>query len=419
MNRVKIHQGHVMEVLAGMADESVQMCCTSPPYWGLRNYGLEAQVWGDGWEGSYGLEPTIELYVEHTVEIFREVRRILRSDGVLFLNLGDSYNGSGGAGGDYNPGGLKEGQPKFPGRRVNGLKPKDLCMVPARVALALQADDWWLRSDIIWAKPNPMPESCTDRPTTAHEHIFLLTKSAQYFYDQEAVREAHKPESLERYKSPLKIYGNKDGGKDRNDFGRNAQHDVNQSGRNLRTVWEIATRSFPGAHFATFPPAIPERCIKAGTSERGACKKCLAPWTRVVEKTFVQEGPQRNRGKQKSGDLHAKSMTMGDKGFVGHNDVTTTGWTPTCTCFSFTECRFPTKSNGVVPDGAFMDKPEAIPIPCTVLDPFSGAGTTALVAAKLGRDAIGIELNPEYVEMSRKRIVGGLGMLVNLEVLSA
>src|SRR5208337_3199571 len=212
MNRIILYQGHVLAVLQSLPPNSVHCCVTSPPYWGLRRYLPE----GDPLEGfQVGLEPTIEEYVAKIVEIFREVRRALRSDGCMFLNLGDSYYGGGGAHKEShaNPGISKSasrcGVPKGPttGRGERGpgkalvthngpnrtyqagLKPKDLCMIPARVALALQADGWWLRSDIIWSKSNPMPESCTDRPTTSHEHIFLLTKAARYYYDNEAVRE--------------------------------------------------------------------------------------------------------------------------------------------------------------------------------------------------------------------------------------
>lgn len=311
MTRVTLINADVLAGLAGLPDESVQCCVTSPPYWGLRDYGTPGQI---------GLEPTIEEFVAKMVEVFREVRRAMRKDGVLFLNLGDSYA----ANRSYQ---VVDNKYKDVGNKIghkvtDGLKQKDMCGVPWRVALALQADGWWLRSDIIWAKPNPMPESCTDRPTKAHEYIFLLTKSAHYFWDAEAVSSPHKESSLQRYNYQ---YGKnvtipKDGfcsaGSDTGWFKGGDIRDKIVNGRNIRTVWEIPTHSFPGSHFATFPPELVRRCVAAGSKE-------------------------------------------GD----------------------------------------------------TILDPFSGAGTTALVAAKMGRDAIGIELNPEYVEMSRKRIAGELGML--------
>lgn len=216
--------GDVRKRLSDIPDESVQCCVTSPPYWGLRDYGRDGQL---------GLEQTPEDYVEQMVETFAEVRRTLKDDGVLWLNLGDSYNGSGGAGGDYSPGGMKEGQPKYPGRKVSSLKPKDLVGIPWRVAFALQADGWWLRQDIIWHKPNPMPESVRDRCTKAHEYLFMFTKSAQYFFDHEASREQ------------------------------------GSSGmRNRRSVWKIATRPFKDAHFAVMPEALCEPPILA-TSKPG------------------------------------------------------------------------------------------------------------------------------------------------------
>ncbi|MCP5404620.1 MAG: site-specific DNA-methyltransferase, partial [Pseudomonadaceae bacterium] len=233
-----IHTGNVLDILPTLPANSVQCCVTSPPYWGLRDYQTGTWEGGDPEcdhktmrsigastlrndgrdrigtlphektaaivvpaggvcpkcgarriDQQLGSEATPEEYVANMVAVFREVRRVLREDGTLWLNLGDSYNGSGGAGGDYAAGGLKDGQPKFGGRNVGTLKPKDLVGIPWRVALALQADGWWLRSDIIWHKPNPMPESVTDRPTKAHEYIFLLTKSARYYYDAEAVKE--------------------------------------------------------------------------------------------------------------------------------------------------------------------------------------------------------------------------------------
>jgi DNA modification methylase len=388
-----------------LPDESVQMCCTSPPYWGLRDYGVDRQ---------YGLEPTIEEYVDRMVEVFHEVRRVLRKDGVLWLNLGDSYASGGrtsydtddklpNRGHSFRPGaGRADGKVDERGQRNRngtppspGLKPKDLCGIPWRVALALQADGWWLRSDIIWAKPNPMPESCTDRPTTAHEHIFLLTKAAHYFYDAEAVKQLAALSSEKR--GPVDFGGAKGRAYEPEPGDPNFRNGSHQAGRtfvpgptvNLRSVWTIATAPFPSAHFATFPPAIPERCIKAGTSEKGCCPKCGASWVRVVEKE-TQVPPYRKGNKPET--LHAYHGESNTRTLGMVQNATTTGWTPTCTCNA------------------------GEPVPCTVLDIFSGAGTTALVAAKLGRDAIGIELNPEYVEISRKRIAGEMGMLCEIEV---
>jgi site-specific DNA-methyltransferase (adenine-specific) len=331
-----------------MPADSVHCCVTSPPYWGLRDYRLPPQIWGGdpscehewgepirtpwandvrgpngrkknlaagawkvketgpfcarcgAWRGSLGLEPDYRLYVDHLFAVMREVRRVLRPDGTLWLNLGDCYaTGAGkakGAGGGAQgkawqgkgPAGYRgahAADPKNPGADLAGfqpnrmpqpgLKPKDLAGIPWRVAFALQDDGWWLRRDIVWSKPNPMPESVRDRPTTAHEYLFLLTKSARYWYDGEAIKE------------PAVTVGD---------------------ARNRRSVWTVATQPFAGAHFATFPPALIAPCILAGCPAGG-----------------------------------------------------------------------------------------------TVLDPFLGAGTTALVAGRLGRHCIGIELNPAYAQMARAR----------------
>jgi DNA modification methylase len=329
--------GDCLDIMPTLEAESVQCCCTSPPYWGLRDYGCDGQL---------GLESTPEAYVEKLVAVFREVRRVLRDDGTLWLNLGDSYASNWGMGakrksswwstasgelegkgwGDVEtaipPNSFKKGRP-------DGIKVKDLIGIPWRVALALQADGWYLRQDIIWAKPNPMPESVTDRCTKSHEYIFLLTKSARYFYDAEAVKEPFTDDRMGNpgaYKwsyggdvtkaSDATIRGNGGSSHKLQTEGWNSNGD--KSGRNRRSVWTITTKPFKEAHFATFPPEIPEICIKAGS---------------------------------KPGD--------------------------------------------------------------TILDPFSGAGTTGLVAEKLGRKYIGIELNPSYVSMSESRIEAQCGGLFN------
>lgn len=297
--------GDVLDQLTSLPDESVHCVVTSPPYWGLRDYGVDGQI---------GLEATPDMYVNRIVAVFREVRRVLRSDGTCWINIGDSYNSgsSGGLGGSTLGGGKsnqaasnRHGRPL-----LDALKPKDLVGIPWRVAFALQADGWWLRSEIIWAKPNPMPESVTDRPTKAHEQVFLLTKSARYFYDADAVREPH---TSERWGGPeasgtdewkYRNVGDKVGIRERE--GRTFYP---EGGRNLRSVWTIPTEPYPDAHFATYPTRLVEPCVKAGCPERG-----------------------------------------------------------------------------------------------TVLDPFLGSGTTAFVALSLGRNAIGIELNPEYAELARRRV---------------
>ena len=271
----KLYHGNALDVLKSLPDESVQMCVTSPPYWGLRDYDNEPQiwngeygeyfnnkswkcvhVWGDeylnkkvsqgqfcqhcnAWKGSLGLEPTVELFIKHMIIIFAEVKRVIRYDASLWLNLGDS----------------------MANKQIQGI--------PWRIALALQADGWYLRSDIIWHKPNPMPESCTDRLTKAHEYLFLLTKSAQYYYDADAIREPHKrlwkannggSMSTERH------HNAHIGGTNRH---KRPYPEPNPSGRNKRTVWTIPTEPTPEAHFATFPEKLVEPCILAGSAKGG------------------------------------------------------------------------------------------------------------------------------------------------------
>ncbi len=311
----RIENGDALATLQGLEPSSIQCCVTSPPYWGLRDYGADGQL---------GLEETPEKYVAGMVEVFREVRRVLRDDGTLWLNLGDSYAGSWGNQGRKPERGIQRAingdmktpvhDGRYPSKSSNtgtipegsGLKPKDLCGIPWRVAFALQADGWYLRSDIIWHKPNPMPESVTDRPTKAHEYLFLMTKSARYFYDADAIREPHSRLWDESNGAPGKT-----GYQDHTPIsgGTPMTSLPNPKGRNRRTIWTVSTRPYPGAHFAVMPPDLVEPCIKAGT---------------------------------KMGDL--------------------------------------------------------------VLDPFSGAGTVGVVATRLKRSYVGIELNPEYAAMSRRRI---------------
>ena len=239
--RPEVIQGDVKEVLKTLDDHSVQCVVTSPPYWGQRDYGSEGQL---------GLENTPEEFVNNLVEVFREVKRVLRDDGTVWLNLGDSY-----ASGNYHP----------------VLKHKDLVGIPWRVALALQSDGWYLRSDIIWNKPNPMPESVKDRPTKSHEHIFLLTKSDQYFYDHDSIREPVSEISLKR--AELGWDCDRPSTKNASMGGEGIHTEkmgtrfVNPKGRNKRDVWTITTKPYKDSHFATFPKELPEICIKAGTKK--------------------------------------------------------------------------------------------------------------------------------------------------------
>ena len=429
----QIHQGHVLSILKAMPSQSVHMCVTSPPYWGLRDYKTPPQiwdaeegcehVWGDetisitshepsehstldggkgprqkttesssqfcqhcnAWRGSLGLEPTPELFVQHIVQIFREVRKVLRDDGTLWLNLGDSYAGGGKAG--KNPELLKNhmmfGKPKSeydqsimtpPNKVPIGMKPKDLVGIPWMVAFALRADGWYLRSDIIWHKPNPMPESVTDRPTKSHEYVFLLSKSQRYYYDADAIKEPLScPSDAVRDRSRI---GNKHetavGG---NLIKRKKMEIDMSSGRNKRSVWTIATHPFPEAHFATFPPKLIEPCILAGTSEKGCCPECGSQWVRVVEKTKSNQSNAAKAGTVIEGKGHPSSQVRENHDIRNGPCVEskTIGWEPSCACGKD-------------------------PVPSTVMDIFGGAMTTAIVAYKHDRKFVMCELSKAYID---------------------
>ena len=390
MTRPRLINGDVRQSLGKLESESVQCVVTSPPYWGLRDYGSEDQL---------GLEETPEQYIDNMVEVFREVKRVLRKDGTLWLNLGDSYAGGGRAG--KNPE-YKAKHTNFgkvqdmstytePSKIPKGLKPKDLVGIPWRVALALQADGWWLRNDIIWSKPNPMPEPVKDRLTKSHEYIFLLTKSKSYYYDQEALKEPYSESSIERINQVT--FESQTGGD--KDYGKVSVHSKNTnsirgtlekfkenlgSGRNRRSVWDITVKSYPGAHFATFPEEIPELCIKAGTSEGGCCLECGMPYNRIVERgEKVSSEDYKGEGKKDYASALAENPSdVKRRTLESMRQVIYKGWEAGCSC-------------------------EGVRIPCVVLDPFAGSGTTCAVASRLGRDSIGIELNEEYLKLARKR----------------
>jgi DNA modification methylase len=321
---ITIRHGDCREVLRTLPDESVHCCVTSPPYFGLRDYGVVGQI---------GLEPTPEAFVEEMVSVFREVRRVLRADGTLWLNLGDSYAGYHGNKNATVPTSATNGWTNGTNENArtstanrNGLKSKDLIGIPWQVALALRADGWYLRQDIIWSKPNPMPESITDRCTKAHEYVFLLSKSVRYAYDADAIKEPVSEVSIARVmQNDGKPVWNGDRARSstQNPQTLDITKMVPADGmRNKRSVWTVPTQSFPDAHFATFPPDLIEPCIKAGCQKGG-----------------------------------------------------------------------------------------------TVLDPFGGAGTTGLVADRLGRDAILIELNPEYAAIAERRLRGDAGMFADVYAL--
>ena len=366
----EIRQGRNLDLLAEMPDGSVQTCITSPPYWGLRDYGEDGQL---------GLEPTPEEYVNNMVAVFREVRRVLRDDGTLWLNLGDSYCSTdkwGGGGSNTGKHTVADGEvPSWAVRRrkraIPGIKPKDLVGIPWRVAFALQADGWYLRSDIIWHKPNPMPESVTDRPTKAHEYIFLLSKSPRYYYDADAIREAATESTFAR----LQANGTSAVvDPSRNDAAPDMAKAPHPSGRNKRSVWTVTTKPFRGAHFAVFPPDLIEPCVLAGSSPT-ACGECGAPWRRLVERQPMVIEPS-DRVKSRN-QIEARTATSGT--MVEPPKAKTVGWEATC------------QHND--------DSGQSV-----VLDPFSGSGTTGMVALRHDRYYIGLELNPEYAEMSRNRI---------------
>lgn len=382
---IRIIEGDCRNVLKTLPDQSVQCVVTSPPYFGLRSYGVGAE------NGEIGSEPNPTEFIAVMVSVFREVWRVLRNDGTLWLNLGDSYaTGTSGprkptyATGPAVPASWSaRSQPERIGT-PDGMKTKDLLMIPARVAIALQDDGWYLRSDIIWAKKNCMPESVTDRPSNAHEHIFLLTKSPRYFYDAEAIREEGVIPAGTRAAKGSNVRSEL---KDVN--GRPPEYWEYTGMRNARNVWSMATKPFSGAHFATFPPELPERCILAGTSERGACPTCGAPWSRSVEKSRTFESGSGRAGTLPTGKNDAALQGGGETKDIRRGPVVhtmTTGWQPTCSC------------------------PTVEPVPCVVLDPFGGAGTVGLVADRLRRDAILIELNPEYASIGRLRVFKDAGL---------
>jgi DNA modification methylase len=428
---ITILQGDVLDKLKELPDKSVHCVITSPPYWGLRDYGTANWEGGDskcnhnpqkpdggeradrslplGRGGLFketcgkcgavridqqiGLEKTPEEYVEKMVVVFREVKRVLRDDGTVWLNMGDCYNsGSGGYDDKYNGGFVGREDIKNKVLKSNKidktLKPKDLVGMPWRLAFALQADGWYLRSDIIWSKPNPMPESVTDRPTKSHEYIFLLTKKAQYFYDAGAIREAQDPSSLKRLERGWNGDGFRDypGGGPQNHFkkymGKTKEEIASLPGRNRRTVWEITTQPFPEAHFATFPEKLVEPCIKAGTSERGCCPVCGAPWERMIETTrYARNELPKDHPNYRPNQYTGKNVNFGEmRNDAGWTDRMEKGWQPTCKCG------------------------REDTIPCVVLDPFMGSGTTLKVARDLKRDGIGIELSAEYIKIAEKRL---------------
>lgn len=424
-----IIQGDCLEVMKTLESESVDCCVTSPPYYGLRDYGTAQWVGGDEncdhlpkygsktstlgggkdtqesakfykdicakcgairIDSQIGLEETPEKYVDKLVQVFREVKRVLKNEGTLWLNLGDSYasggsggcsikstlNGGRGVGDDEKLRQMEQKQRNIP----IGLKPKDLIGIPWMVAFALRNDGWYLRQDIIWHKPNPMPESVTDRCTKSHEYIFLLSKNQKYYYDNEAIKtpcsETSKNRSEYGWDCDRDSTKNASMGGEGIHITKMGNRFVPESGANKRSVWTITTKPYSGAHFATYPPELIKPCILAGCPKY-VCNKCGKPRERITKKI----GDSADGGKIYDAK-RPDGMIMRSAGFHKKVETIETGYTD-CGC------------NAGFSAG-------------TVLDPFFGVGTTGLVAKNLNRNYIGIELNPEYIDMANKRINGEL-----------
>lgn len=441
--KAKIILGDVRTALRKIEEASVQTVITSPPYWGLRDYGTASYEGGDPncehsismntkWndpkrgtdvlrpevsnrgkssdachkcgatrtDSQLGLEPKPEDYVENMVGVFREIWRVLRDDGTVWLNLGDTYSAQrwsgNGAGQPMNK--MKDGHRDINPVKESGLPDKNLVGIPWRVALALQADGWYLRQDIIWNKPNPMPESVADRCTKSHEYVFLLTKSPKYFFDNEAIKE---------------IATGYDGRKDTLLKGSPKYADKqlvpNQSGqsfastpherwkfvdgvpmRNKRSVWTINTKPFKGAHFAVMPEALVEPCLLAGIPQGGCCSICRTPYVRDIKKGERTKLDRREHtlnvipGRDKISKLQSVAMESVPKEFLG--------WIQNCKC-----------------EGSE-------PAPSLALDPFTGSGTVAVVALRNNCNFVGTELNPEYVKIAEKRIIDSAPLFNEVEI---
>ena len=372
----EIITGDCREEVAKMPEQHFQCCVTSPPYFGLRDYGHDGQI---------GIEPTPDDFVAAMLAVFGGkdnpvgVWRVLRDDGVLWLNLGDSYAGSWGNYGGKNRGKGEQRTvaagslptPAWDGRDkerpaasrpMAGIKPKDLIGIPWRVAFALQAAGWYIRDAVIWHKPAPMPGSQRDRCTSSYEFIFMLTKKPKYYFDMEAAKE---PAVCSRMR------GSAEHGSDDTNGNGGLSRRPPQTTRTPRNVWKMAHEGFKGSHFATYPLALPTKCITGSASEKGCCSGCGAPMVREVNRTSMVI--------DRSERTHSRGRTRTSGTMVEPPTTTTTGWSPSCKC-------------------------DQSLVPCRILDPFNGAGTTGVAANILGHDYIGIEINPEYAEMSRKYV---------------
>lgn len=389
--------GDCLESLKSLPAKRFHCVVTSPPYFGLRDYDNDGQI---------GHEKTPAEFVAKLVEVFAEVHRVMRDDGVAWLNIGDSYvnnskantNGTGKTGLKRDRARTEESRQKtvslqakamtpmrIPSRDFGTAKPKELLLVPQRLAIALQEWGWHVRQEIIWHKPNPMPESVNDRCTKAHEQIWMLTKKPKYFWDEIAMQEPGV--------WPAGTKGARGSAKRQAIEGVNArppEYKVYNGMRNKRSVWTVTTKPFADAHFATFPPDLIEPAILASTSRRGCCFACGAPWQRIVGRPAPSPevaGSELDRFGDGSHGVHRKVGSAYQK-WLDDNPKQTLGWEPTCNC------------DNEIPFDFDLD-------PCRVLDPFGGAGTVGLVAMRHGLDATLCELNPDYVAMAKRR----LGML--------
>jgi len=408
VNSWRIHQGDAAQVLQKLQEESVHCCITSPPWWALRDYGVDGQL---------GLEKTPEEFVARLVGVFAEVHRVLRKDGVLWVNMGDTY-----AGGGRGPQGklvtlfgshthmaesrkAQKARGDDARRPPAGYKNKDLIGVPWMLAFALRSAGWYLRCDVIRQKNNPTPEPIYDRPTRAHEYIFMFSKARRYFYDDVAVMEPVSGTAHSRGAGGAAL--ERDGFVKTNSSFSAAVRE-RTLWRNRRSVWSSTSQPSSEEHYAAYPESLIEPCVLASTSERGVCSECGAPVRRQVDRKRVVETwrfPVREErdGKPLKGGYRTERAGEGPKyspqtaqwgtdastgprrmnAVKTHRDVRTdrltTGWSSNCSCGAASK-------------------------PALVLDPFCGSGTTGVVALKSGRDFIGVELNPDYVQMARRRL---------------
>lgn len=384
-----MNRSHLLQVNSKnpfpLPDKSVHQIVTSPPYYAQRDYGFEEQI---------GQEKTPEEFIESLMVVFRECWRVLRDDGTLWVNIADTYMGSGGQHKPHHAGkheyrfGATENKGNGPmgtQRKIAGYKNKDIVGIPWMLAFALRSEGWFLRAPIIWYKANMMPETAKDRPTRDYENIFLLSKSRFYFYDWFNMME---PVTGNTHSKGVKLDPPK------KNEGRHIGWDKSTAGipdmRMGRTVWKIKAKPYKGAHFATFPPALPEKCIKGGSSEKGVCPECGAPWVRIVESGGGALGEGWND--------HKEDTVVGNRGnskMKGGNGYyrKTVGWEPSCDCCEI--CN------------TFMSIHDHVPydpVPATILDPFGGSGTTAQVADNMGRRGIAFELSWKYLQTARKRL---------------